>query len=191
MPKIKDDSKVKAIHKAAMKLVIKTGFVGLRMADVAVEAGLATGTLYVYYKSKEALINDVFYETKKEVVDNILDPKHQSETFYSTFRNIWFSYFKFCFENPEKMLFCEQFLYSGYISKDLIDKVELMFEPLHQTLIDAQKNGLIKQVDVEILIAQMHGAIHEIVKILMKQKKQLGKIQLQRCFDMAWDSVKQ
>lgn len=191
MPKVKDDSKVKAIHDAAMKLVIKTGFVGLRMADVAKEAGLATGTLYVYYKSKEALINDVFLETKKEVVNNISDPIHQADTFYSTFRNIWLSYFKFCFENPEKMLFCEQFLYSGIIANELIEKVEQMFEPIHQTMRDAQKNGFIKQVDVEILIAQMHGAIHEIIKVLMKQKTQLGKTQLQRCFDMAWDSIKQ
>ncbi len=191
MPKLKDDNKVKAIHDAAMKLVIKTGFVGLRMADVASEAGVATGTLYIYYKSKEALINDVYIETKKEIVANLLNPKHQSETFYTTFKNIWISYFKFCFENPEKMLFCEQFFYSGYISEEIKNEVDLMFEPLHQTLRVAQENGLVKQIDVEILIAQMHGAIHEIVKVLMKQKSQLGNTQLQRCFDMAWDSIKQ
>lgn len=191
MPKLKDDNKVKSIHDSAMKLVIKTGFLGLRMADVAKEAGMATGTLYIYYKSKEALINDVFLETKKEVVINLLNPKHQSDTFFISFKNMWVSYFKFCFENPEKMLFCEQFLYSGYIPKELIEEVELMFEPVHQTLRDAQVNGLVKQIDINILIAQMHGAIHEIVKVLMKQNKKIGTNQLQRCFDMAWDSIKQ
>ena len=52
MPKLKDDQKLKDIQTAAMKLVNKTGFIGLKMAEVASEAKLATGTLYIYYKSK-------------------------------------------------------------------------------------------------------------------------------------------
>ena len=52
MPKIKDENKIASIQMAAMKLVIKTGFVGLKMADVAAGAGIATGTLYIYYSSK-------------------------------------------------------------------------------------------------------------------------------------------
>lgn len=191
MPKIKDDNKIKAIHDSAMKLVNRTGFVGLKMAEVAKEANIATGTLYIYYKSKEALINDVYIETKKDIINNLLNQKHQSETFYTTFKNIWVSYFKFCFENPEKMLFCEQFFYSGYISNEVKAEVDLLFEPMHEMLRTAQANGLVKQIDVEILFAQMHGAIHEIVKVLIKQKKQIGSNQLQRCFDMAWDSIKQ
>jgi TetR/AcrR family transcriptional regulator, repressor of fatR-cypB operon len=190
MPKGKDENKVIAIHAAAMKLVIKTGFVRLRMADVAKEAGLATGTLYVYYKSKEGLINDVFNETKKEIVSVLLNPSNQKETFFATFRNMWFAYFNFCFQNPEKMLFVDQFLHSGYINPKLIDKVEELLEPMNQILRTAQKNGIVKPIDVEILKAQMQGSIHEIVKVLIKQKKSLGNAQLKRCFEMAWDSIK-
>ena len=191
MPKVKDTSKVKAIHEAALKLVIKTGFVGLRMADVAKEAGLATGTLYVYYSSKEALINILFQKTKKEIIGVLINPKNQADTFYNTFRKIWFSYFSFCFENPEKMLFVDQFLHSGYIAKVLIDEMEFMFEPINEVLRTAQRSGLIKHLDVKILMAQMQGSTHEIVKVLTKHKMQLGKVELQCCFDMAWDSIKQ
>jgi len=191
MPKAKDPQKAKAIHTAAMKLVIETGFSGLKMADVAKEAGMATGTLYIYYGSKNQLINNIYLKTKREIVALLVDPSHRSETFYTTFRNMWFAYFAFCYQNPEKMLFVEQFLYSGYIEDSIYNKIEEMVSPLDQFLIEGQKNGLIKQIDVELLKAQMEGALHEIVKILMMKRKSLDKMQLQKCFDMAWDSIKQ
>jgi len=191
MPKAKDQNKAKAIHNAAMKLVINTGFTGLKMADVARNAGIATGTLYIYYKSKEELINDIYLETKKEIVALLSNPNHKAETFYTTYRNMWLAYFSYCFENPEKMLFVEQFLYSGYIEESVYNRVEDMFAPLNQFLLDGQKNGMVKQLDIEILKAQMEGAIHEIIKMIVKSGKSLGTEQLHKCFDMAWDSIKQ
>ena len=49
MPKLKDEQKLAAIQTAALRLVIRTGFSGLKIAEVAREAGIGTGTMYVYY----------------------------------------------------------------------------------------------------------------------------------------------
>ena len=45
MPKLKDSTKEAQIRDAALRLVIRTGFNGLKMAEVAKEASIATGTL--------------------------------------------------------------------------------------------------------------------------------------------------
>ena len=109
MPRPRDDNKIPMIQQAALRLVIQTGFSGLKMQDVAKEAGMATGTLYIYYPSKEDLINELFVLTKKEIANVMLHPDNQAETFYQTFKKMWLSYFEFCHQNPEKMLFVEQF----------------------------------------------------------------------------------
>ena len=54
--KLKDDDKLRAIARATFALVEQTGLSGLTMAAIAREAGLATGTLYVYFRSKEELL---------------------------------------------------------------------------------------------------------------------------------------
>ena len=56
MPKIVDKKQMqKKILNAAMKTFIKEGFHNSTMAKIAKEAGIAKGTLYLYFDSKEAL----------------------------------------------------------------------------------------------------------------------------------------
>lgn len=190
MPKLKDQNKVNAIHKATIGLVTKTGFSGLKMAEVAKKSRVATGTLYVYYKSKEELINDVFLVTKEEIAGAIINPDYIKETFYETFKAMWYGYFGYCLKYPEKMLFVEQFIYSGYISDVNIAKTDTYFEPLDQFLIEGQRNKHIKNIDVEIIKAHLQGSVHEIVKMKEKGDIQLEKDSMHACFNIAWDSIK-
>jgi AcrR family transcriptional regulator len=48
-----------AILAAAERVFSERGFVGVRMSDVAAEAGLATGTLYNYFENKEAVLRSL------------------------------------------------------------------------------------------------------------------------------------
>ena len=190
MPKLKDQNKVSAIHKATIELVTKTGFSGLKMAEVAKKSQVATGTLYVYYKSKEELINDVYVNTKKEISGAIINPEYLKDTFYDTFKAMWYGYFGYCLQYPEKMLFVEQFIYSGYISETNIAISEAYFEPLNQFLIEGQKQGVIKNMDVQIIKAHLQGSIHEIVKMIVKGDIELKEDGMHTCFIMAWNSIK-
>ncbi len=44
------------ILEAARTVLAEHGYTGTRMADVAAQAGIATGTIYLYFKSKDALV---------------------------------------------------------------------------------------------------------------------------------------
>jgi TetR/AcrR family transcriptional regulator, repressor of fatR-cypB operon len=190
MPKIKDENKIASIQMAAMKLVIKTGFVGLKMADVAAGAGIATGTLYIYYSSKEELINDIFLHTKKEIAQLINNPNHASGTFYESIQKMWLAYFHFCNHNFEKMLFVEQFFYSGYIKEEVMQVAETYIEPLHLFLNDAQKQGFVRELDVEIIKAHLEGSIHQLIKISKQKNILLHDNTIKQCFEMAWSSIR-
>ncbi len=66
--KPKDDDKLRAIAKGTFTLVERTGFSALTMAAIARETGLATGTLYVHFKSKgPAFANAIASLTGKPV----------------------------------------------------------------------------------------------------------------------------
>ncbi|MCU0442716.1 MAG: TetR/AcrR family transcriptional regulator [Bacteroidia bacterium] len=190
MPKPKDEQKLAAIHLQTMRLVNTTGFAALKMADVAQAAGIATGTLYVYYKSKEALINAVYLNTKLEIIDVLLDNAHANPDYFLTFKNMWTAYMQYCMQYPEKMLFVEQFIYSGLIAEEVIAQTEAKLIPLNQFLTYGQQKGLIKRMDIELIKAQMQGAITETIKFLTKQQQTLTAVQLNDCFAMTWDALR-
>jgi AcrR family transcriptional regulator len=190
MPKLKDDQKLKDIQTAAIKLVNKIGFIGLKMAEVATEAKLATGTVYIYYKSKEALINDVYHTTKSEMIHVFLDPKHASGNFYSTFKRMWYSYFNFCLSNTEKMLFVDQFIYSGFISENILSETEASMKPFNQFIEYGQDHRLLKKIDIIIIKSHVEGTIHEIIRTIIKQDKTITQREIDQCFSLTWDGIK-
>ena len=51
-----DPQRREELLKAARAEFAEQGFVGARMADIAGRAGVATGTVYLYFESKEALV---------------------------------------------------------------------------------------------------------------------------------------
>jgi hypothetical protein len=146
--------------------------------------------LYIYYPGKEELINGLYVETKTDIISVLLNPGHQSENVYKIFRNMWFAYFSFCFQNPEKMMFVEQFLYSGYISEVNISKTEAMMQPLNGFLLQAMDQGVIREMDIEILKAHMSGSLHEIVKYLHKEKKSVSNEDKDLFFELTWNSIR-
>ncbi len=190
MPKRKDPAKLKSIHEATTRLVVNTGFTGLKMAQVAAEAGLATGTVYIYYKNKEALINEVYLITQKEIANLLQDPELQGETFYETFEATWMAYFQFCYHQMDKMLFVKQFRYSGMIRPSNLEMSDAYFEAYDEFLKKGQKQGFLRRMNLGIMKAQIRGACYEIVKQLRLEDITPDERLLEECFDMAWNSVR-
>ncbi len=63
----KGDQKRRAIRDAATKVFAESGFNDARVSDIAREAGVAHGLVYHYYDSKEALLDEVFQGTWKQL----------------------------------------------------------------------------------------------------------------------------
>lgn len=55
----RSDDRRRAILKAAREVFIETGFDGARVAEIGRRAGIAEGTVYLYYKTKSALMEAV------------------------------------------------------------------------------------------------------------------------------------
>jgi AcrR family transcriptional regulator len=97
-----------AVRAAVRALVAERGFHGTSMAAVAREAGVATGTAYTHYASKDALVLAAYAETKAELgvaATRTLDESGPAE---ERFRSIWLGAYRHLAVNPEHARFLLQ-----------------------------------------------------------------------------------
>lgn len=189
MARPKDETKIDAIFEATLKLVQKSGFNGLKMADVAKAAGMATGTLYIYFKNKDVLINELFLALKRSKTSRMLLGVNPQDSFEETFRKLWFNYFDISMAEPERMLFIEQFAHTSYLTKKTKAQGDQLLEPLITFLEEGMRKKIIRKLPVEILLSQLMGPIYETVKVQQEKQTRITPAQKQGMFEMAWRSV--
>ena len=69
--------KREAILRAATRTFARNGYFNSKVADIARAAGVADGTVYLYFKSKEEILHSIF---DRSVGDAVLEARRQIET---------------------------------------------------------------------------------------------------------------
>jgi TetR/AcrR family transcriptional regulator, fatty acid metabolism regulator protein len=59
---MRDPDKPQQIIDAAVRVFARTGFFNSRVSDIAREAGIASGTIYLYFKTKDEILVTLFRE---------------------------------------------------------------------------------------------------------------------------------
>jgi len=65
---MRDPGKHQQIIDAAIRVFARTGYYNSRVADIAREAGIASGTIYLYFKTKDEILVTLFRERMAEWV---------------------------------------------------------------------------------------------------------------------------
>jgi AcrR family transcriptional regulator len=190
MPKPKDENKIEQIYKATLKLVAMEGFGGLRMGDVAKEAGMATGTLYIYFKDKQTLINALYLFLKQQMASRYIFDEDLAKPYKSCFDAIWKKYFFTTLENPEASAFIEQYYRSPFFNKKSKEQAYQSLQPIYDLLERGKKEKLIKNIDSDLLMAQLNGPILDMVKMHHAGNLVMTPQYIQHALQMAWDSIK-
>src|SRR5438309_449369 len=74
----KEQGKREAIIEAAMQLFTTKGYEPTTMAEVARKAGVAVGTVYLYFKNKSDLIYAVKNDWERQFLSVMADPQVQA-----------------------------------------------------------------------------------------------------------------
>jgi TetR/AcrR family fatty acid metabolism transcriptional regulator len=68
---MKDENKHQRILKAAVKVFAEKGFYNSRVSEIAKEANVADGTIYLYFKNKDDILISLFEEEFGQIVENM------------------------------------------------------------------------------------------------------------------------
>ncbi len=188
--KIRDDKKAQQVFQAALGLVKEKGLAGITMSEIAKEAGIATGTLYIYFKNKEELINNLFFDCRKEAIESYFLNYDEAEPFKSGFRVVWMNILNFRIANWEEVVFMDQCYHSPFINECTMKLTKEMKQPLYKLIERGKEENVFKDADTSTLLIFMIGSIHEGVKNAHYNQKPLNKTAIDSMFTMCWDGMK-
>ncbi len=108
---------------AAIKIVASAGFEGFTTKKWAQVAGVAEGSLYYHFKSKDDLLAQTFYYIDHRIAA-VFDEfvKHASvnkKNLNELVHDMWKQYFGFLMKNPEETLFYYRFRTSTRYNKEI------------------------------------------------------------------------
>ncbi|WP_440955484.1 TetR/AcrR family transcriptional regulator [Methanosarcina sp. Mfa9] len=156
-----------AIMDAALKLFTERGFHGTSTAQISKEAGVATGTLFNYFPTKEDLINSLYFEVKGQLSKSMGKEIEAQSTFQGKLRKIWSNLINWGVDNQEEFLFVGQFCSSPYISKFTREEVMKEYVFLHELVDEGIKTGEIRDFSADLTISMFYQGSRAVVNLLL------------------------
>jgi len=181
--------KKKAIFESTLVLVKENGFHGTPMSQIAKKAGVAAGTIYHHFDSKDTLIMELYTYICDKMLKSMLQDDHEEMSYKERFFNFWISHCLFYMQNPNALFFMEQFVNSPYSTRNPLQESE-RFGPTFRDLVKTGvANGQLKQINYLILSALIHGSVVNASKIHLCRKINIGETELKQIAQVIWDGM--
>ena len=189
MTKILHDKK-EAIYWASVKLLHENGFHSTPMSMIAKEAHVAAGTIYIYYKNKEDLLNNLYLEIKKKYSASLMEEVSDSMPVRDAFEKVWRNSVNFELTHIEEYSVMEQYRNSPFVKMETVEEGLKIFQPVMSLVEKAKREKIIKPFTTEVFFALFFSPAGEIVKAAMRNKDELSEETISATFQGCWDAIK-
>lgn len=177
----KATDKHQAILDAAVRVFARKGFFQSRVSEIAREAGVADGTIYLYFKNKDDLLISIFSVKMKEIISRFRDAIALERDAASRLRCLVRMHLAGFQSYPElAAVFQVELRQSSRFMREH-DKEELRhyFDMIAEILEQGQREGMFRQ-DVPVGLAKrfVFGTLDEIVStwVLAGMQYDLGTL---------------
>jgi AcrR family transcriptional regulator len=190
---MKTSDKRSNVMQAALELIAEQGFHGAPMAEIAEKAGVATGTIYRYFESRDVLITELHRELEDEIMA-VLQGGYPSERpprerFLYLIREL----LRYFITNPLHFRYMEQYFNSPYGISMHRDRL-LGKSGNHDILMDIFKLGIEQQVLKEfpkaVLFSLAFGPLIFLMRDHILGFVFLDDALINRTTEACWDAIK-
>ncbi len=190
---MKNTDKRADIMRAALELIAERGFHGSPMAEIAGKAGVAAGTIYRYFDSKDALINGLHRELEGKILSFLQGGYPTGKPVRERFLHLTRGLLRYLIRNPLHFRYLEQYFNSPYgIS---LHRDRLMAEPDAGNLpmeIFRQGTGqrVLKNFPTAVLFSLAFGPLISLVRDHISGFVVLDEAMIRRVTEACWDAIK-
>jgi AcrR family transcriptional regulator len=183
--------KKEIIINTAIQLFVELGFHGTATSRIAQQAGVANGTLFNYFKTKDELIVTLYHTILAEMDDYIIERMTSHSISKESFQSLFFGTLFWSLDNRLQYQYMQQFNHSPYfqqVASTILNQEEHPLLILIQNGIDIV---LLKPMPApfifSLVTAHINGLYNYIISNELDINVQLELIQ--DSFEMLWKMI--
>lgn len=168
VPRPRSEEKRRAILAAATRTIAAHGL-GVSTAAIANEAGVATGSLFVYFETKPVLLNELYITLKAEMGSAaVADLPAGAETL-ELLRHMWAQWLAWATTNPEKRRTLAQLEVAEEITDDSIRLVRDSQRDMADLLERARSTGPMREVPLGFVLTLASGIADATMDAILRE----------------------
>jgi AcrR family transcriptional regulator len=160
--RLKSEDKRNAILDAATRLFAERGLTAAPTSEISKQAGVAEGTLFTYFRTKDHLINALYREIKLELADAMMSDFPRKKNVRTRLRHVWDRYVNWGIANPKQRKVLAQLQVSEVLTKESRDAGSAPFVEFQNMIRDAIEQRLFRNDFPVELISKSLAALVEV-----------------------------
>lgn len=156
MARPRSDDKRTAILAAALRTIAAQG-TGAATATIAKEAGVSNGSLFTYFETKAALLNQLYLELKAEMAAAALDGLPADQELREQLHFMWVHWLHWATSCPDKRRTLAHLDVSEEITAESRETAHRMMEGVARLLEQSREHGPMQAVPLAFLLALMNA----------------------------------
>lgn len=186
MSRPKSEDKRRAILDAALRVFADRGIANSPTSAISMEAGVAEGTLFTYFKTKDELMVELYRELRMEFSRHLTDFPH-GESARSRLRYIWDQYLKLGAAHPEQLKVLSQLRSSGKLFKENETPAPAFAEVMKATH-DAVQGNELEDGPPEYLVLMMRAQAEMTIEYILAHPEN-AEMCRELGFKMVWSAL--
>ncbi len=183
------DKKTRILN-ATLKLITEHGFHATPVSMIADEAGVGAGTIYRYFESKEAIINELYdlimTELHEATMANIPENISVRDEFYLKWRNILY----FFINRECEGKFVSQYVASPFISRTVLEETNRRNVHLKLLIERGIRQNEIRAVDYNTIAVYMWGTIKQLHYLHVNNAIRLTQELIDDIYAVFWEGIR-
>jgi len=185
----KSEDKRSAILDAATRLFAERGLAAAPTSEISRRAGVAEGTLFTYFETKDDLINSLYREIKLELADAMMSDFPRKKNVRTRLRHVWDRYVNWGIANPKQRKVLAQLQVSEVLTKESRDAGGAPFVEFQSMIRDAIEQRIFRNDLPAELISKSLAALVEATIDLTVSNPAKAKDYRDSGFQMFWVGV--
>src|ERR1700731_734532 len=189
MARPKSEDKRNAILDAATRLFADRGLTAAPTSEISKQAGVAEGTLFTYFKTKDDLINALYQEIKLELADAMMSDFPRKKNVRTRLRHVWDRYVKWGIANPNQRKVLAQLTVSEVLTKEARSAGSAPFVEFQIMIRDAIEQRVFRNdVPVELISKSLAALVEATIDLTVSNPSKSNKYRVSG-FQMFWAGI--